>query len=55
MVQIGGKTKKTAKAAQPQFVVQESYGANSYLKFIADDSGLAFTWTSDPNDAPNMY
>ena len=51
MVQIGGKTKKTAKAAQPQFVVQESYGANSYLKFIADDSGLAFTWTSDPNDA----
>jgi len=33
------------------FVVQESYGANSYLKFVADDSGLAFTWTSDPQEA----
>lgn len=51
MVQIGGKTKKAHKATQPQFVVQENYGANSYLKFVADDSGLAFTWTSDPQEA----
>ena len=50
-MQIGGKTKKAHKATQPQFVVQESYGANSYLKFIADDSGLVFTWTSDPQEA----
>jgi len=51
MVQIGGKTKKAHKADKPQYVVQEAYGVNSYLKFVADDSGLSFTWTSDPNDA----
>lgn len=51
MVAIGGKTKKAHKPAQPQFVVQKAYGVNEYLKFVADDSGLSFTWTSDPNDA----
>lgn len=51
MVQIGGKTKKAHKPAQPQFVVQKAYGVNEYLKFVADDSGLSFVWTSDPNDA----
>ena len=51
MVQIGGKTKKAHKPTQPQYVVQKAYGANEYLKFVADDSGLSFTWTSDPNDA----
>lgn len=51
MVQIGGKTKKAHKATQPQFVVQKAYGVNEYLKFVADNSGLSFVWTSDPNDA----
>lgn len=50
-MQIGGKTKKAHKADKFQFVVQKAYGVNEYLKFVADDSGLSFTWTSDPNDA----
>lgn len=51
MVQIGGKTKNAHKPTQPQYVVQKAYGVNEYLKFVADDSGLAFTWTSDPQEA----
>ena len=47
MVQIGGKTKKAHKPTQPQFVVQKAYGVNEYLKFVADDSGLSFTWTKE--------
>ena len=53
-MQIGGKTKKAHKATQPQFVVEKAYGVNEYLKFVADDSGLSFTWTSDPNDATKL-
>lgn len=51
MVQIGGKTKKAHKPTQLQFIVQEAHGKNSYLKFVADDNGVSFVWTSDPNEA----
>lgn len=51
MVQVGGKTKKTAKAAQPQFVVESGFGTNLFLKFVSDDNGLLLTWIGDPNEA----
>jgi len=50
MVQIGGKTKKAHKPAQPQFVVESGYGTNEYLKFIgAIDGALHITWIGDAN------
>ena len=43
--------KETAKAAQPQFVVESGFGTNEYLKFVSDDNGLLLTWIGDPNEA----
>lgn len=51
MVQIGGKTKKAAKATQPQFVVESGFATNEYFKIISDDKGLLITWIGDANSA----
>lgn len=45
-MQIGGKSKKAAKATQPQFVVQQGINANLYLKL-----GSELEWVGDPNAA----
>lgn len=50
MVQIGGKTKNAAKAAQPQYVIESGFGMNEYMKIVSDDKGLLITWIGDSND-----
>lgn len=45
-MQIGGKSKKPARATQPQFVVQSAPTINLYLKL-----GAEIEWVGDPNAA----
>jgi hypothetical protein len=45
---IGGKTRRAARPAQPQFVVRRAPLANAFMQLITVDGVTTLAWIGDP-------